>query len=170
MAPLKNLNTYFQNMETLYPDSQWKDYTTQATLNHGIINAMTALDPNSNDKFVTQLAFDAVEGVVYLCLDDWPKAAGSVWNMCKTLWKKFFHTGVEEEITAVLQNYPNYPNVTEQQLQTIREAVITRITNKINNSGGPIIPRVDALEDLIITLTTEINGLKQRVQALENNN
>lgn len=170
LAPLQGLNTYFNNISTAQgtAGTHWANDNTQAKLNADLIATLATLDPDANDQFVTEVAFAAVEGTVALCLEDWPKAAGSVWTICKALWKKFFNTGIEEEVSAVLQNYPNYPNVTDQQLQNIRQAVITRITNKINDSGA-IVPRVDGIEDVIITLTTEINGLKQRVQALENN-
>ena len=160
--PLTNLNTYFQNMQTLYPDSQWANYSTQATLNHGLITALTAVDPDSNDQFVTELAFEGVSTAVHLCLEDWPAAAGSVWNMVKLIWKKIWGgTSLENHLAAVLQNYPNYPNVTQQELEQIRQAFINRLTQAIDNSY-PILTQISTMQD-------EIDALTNRIAALENN-
>lgn len=160
MAPLQNLNTYFQNMDTIYGDTQWKNYTTQAALNHGLISALTAVDPDSNDQFVTEVAFNGVAAVVNLCLEDWPAAAGSVWKMTKAIWNKIWGSrNLEGHLEAVLQNYPNYPNVSEQELSQIREAFIDRITQVISNSY-PLLTQIATMQD-------EINALTQRVNALE---
>ena len=160
MAPLQNLNTYFQNMETLYGDTQWKNYTTQATLNHGLINALTAVDPDSNDQFVTEVAFNGVSAVVNMCLEDWPAAAGSVWKMTKAIWNKIWGSrNLENHLAVVLQNYPNYPNVSEQELEQIRQAFINRISQAIENSY-PLLTQISTLQDQIDALTTRVNALE----------
>lgn len=161
MAPLQNLNTYFQNMDNLYDGTQWENYTTQAALNHGLITALTAVDPDSNDQFVTEVAFNGVSAVVNLCLEDWPAAAGSVWKMTKAIWNKIWGSSqsLENHLQAVLQNYPNYPNVSEQELTQIREAFINRITQAVANSY-PLLTQIATMQD-------EINALTQRINALE---
>ena len=79
-------------MEGLYTplfgdDTQWKNYKTQAELNHAIILALMADDEDNNNAFVTKLAFDSVETVVNVCLEDWPAAIGSVFSVVKDICK-----------------------------------------------------------------------------------
>lgn len=147
-------------METIYGDTQWKDYTTQAALNHGLISALTAVDPDSNDRFVTEVAFDGVSAVVSLCLEDWPAAAGSIWNMTKAIWNKIWGSrNLEDHLAAILQNYPNYPNVSQQELEQIKQAFIDRISQVIQTSQ-PLLTQISTMQNQIDALTARVNALE----------
>lgn len=82
MEPLKNLNTYFNNMDTIYDGSSWANCATQAELNHELIRALTP----DNSQFVTKVVFDTVSTVVNVALEDWPAAIGSVFSVITDLY------------------------------------------------------------------------------------
>lgn len=91
MGPFKNINTYFNNMDTIYEGTNWADCTTQAELNHALIREIS---PDST-KFVTKIAFDSVSAIVAVAIEDWPAAIGSVFSVITDIYQligsKSFH-------------------------------------------------------------------------------
>lgn len=91
MGPFKNINTYFNNMDTIYEGTSWADCTTQAELNHALIREIS---PDST-KFVTKIAFDSVSAIVAVAIEDWPSAIGSVFSVITDIYQligsKSFH-------------------------------------------------------------------------------
>lgn len=153
MAPLENLNAYFQNMDKIYfPASQWANCDTQAKLNHALIKALTAVDPDADDEFVTQVAFNSVKTIVNVCLEDWPAAIGSVWEIIKIVWNHYNGTNLETIISGVLQNHPNFnpnsPNygVTAEELAQIRQQI-----KQLISSGIPLTQRITNIENFLQT-------------------
>ena len=137
MAPLRDLNAYFDHMEEIYVpiygnNTQWKNYKTQVELNHALIVALMAADEDSNDAYVTKLAFDSVETVVNVCLEDWPAAIGSVFSVIKDIVKVIGLTN--GNLTGPLDTTNITPLFT--QINTLASAIQdlnTRITALENN-------------------------------------
>ena len=153
MAPLENLNTYFQNMDRIYPLAQWANCDTQAKLNHALIQSLTAADPDANDEFVTEVVFNSVKTIVDVCLEDWPGALGSVWQIIKVVWNHYNGTNLETIISEVLQNHPNFnpnsPNygVTAEELTQIRQTIYQRLSAGII----PLTQRITNIENFLQT-------------------
>ena len=99
MEPLKDLNTYFKQMEETYGSNRWGQCKTQAELNNLLV---TEFIP-STTEFVTRVAFESVKAVVDLCLEDWPAALGSVFTVIKELYEYIGHTGPlrEDHVTLL---------------------------------------------------------------------
>lgn len=82
---LEGLNAYYNAVPTIYTGTVWEDCTNQTLLNAKLVERVNGLLPSS-DQYVTEIAFDAVKTVVNVCLEDWPAAAGSVFNVVTDLY------------------------------------------------------------------------------------
>lgn len=83
---LDGLNAYYSMVPTIYAGTVWEDCTNQTLLNARLVERVNGLLP-STEQYVTQIAFDAVKSMVYVCLEDWPAAAGSVFNVVTDLYQ-----------------------------------------------------------------------------------
>lgn len=82
MKPFEGIYTYFDSGMGQYdrPFSQCKN---QVELDNLVIKDLEQI----RSGYVTKLAFDSVETIVHVCLEDWPAAIGSVFSVIGDLWK-----------------------------------------------------------------------------------
>lgn len=85
LLPLTGLTPYFENMATLYPNTDYAQCGTLVQLNDKLIHKISDLNGDL-DSYVLKSVFDVVKTAVNIAIEDWPAAAGSVWNVIQDIY------------------------------------------------------------------------------------
>lgn len=96
---------YFQNMATTYPNTPYATCDTQVKLNNTVIHKILDLSGDSQD-YVTKTVFDATDALVKAAIEDWPGAAGSVWEVIQDIYHIITNSSMQsaQALSQQLQN------------------------------------------------------------------
>lgn len=101
MKPFEGIYTYFEYSMDQY-NSPFNQVKNQVELNNLVIKDLQ----NIRNGYVTKAAFDSVEAIVHVALQDWPAAIGSVFSVIGDIFK-IIGTGqvgaIPQETASILE-------------------------------------------------------------------